>query len=236
MASKNSIKQYSEESYYHIYNRGVEKRPIFLDEQDYAVYLSYLKDYLIPKNEQELMNALSNPVITAKEKDRILKRLKMNNFHGEIFLYAYCLMSNHFHLLVKQKSGNSIDKFMNSIGVRYTMYFNKKYGRVGSLYQDVYKAVMVESDHQLLYLTSYIHRNPLINPPKSKLASQEDVLEALFSQPSSLPEYLGQRETEWVCPGEILGFFSRTNPGLSYQAFIQQSDDPASIQKIVIDI
>lgn len=235
MASKNSRKIYIENSYYHIYNRGVEKRDIFLDEQDYVIYLSYLKDYLLPKNEQELYKKLSDPSTSYKERDKVIKLLRLNNFFDEIILIAYCLMPNHFHLLVKQNNANSIDKFINSLGVRYSMYFNRKYKRVGKLFQDVYKAVMVESDEQLLHLTAYIHRNPLFLKRTRKSASQDQVLRGCLSQPSTLPEYLGQRHAQWVHPKEILAYFSKTNPKLSYNSFVEQTNDISPIQKMIIE-
>ena len=232
MPSKNIVKVYSEDRYYHLYNRGVEKRPIFLDEQDYSVFLSYLKQYLLPKNEEELRAKLSNPLISYKEKGQILKLLRMNNFHGEIFMLCYCLMPNHFHLLVKQRNSGSIDKFMNSICTRYTMYFNKKYKRIGRLYQDVYKAVLVENEMQLLYLTAYIHRNPTIG---KRLRTKGDPFRAWFSQPSSYPEYLGQKQTKWVSTDEILSFFSKNNPQLSYQNFVEQTNDITPIADLFLD-
>lgn len=236
MPAKNSIKIYSENSYYHIYNRGVEKRLIFLDEQDYVVFLSYLRDYLLPKDEKKLQAILSSHNSNYKEKDRALKLIRLNNFADEILLVSYCLMPNHFHFLLKQKSNDGIDRFMNSLCVRYTMYFNRKYKRVGSLYQDVYKAVLIENEFQLLYLSSYIHRNPL-KKLVSKLASQGDVLRSYyFSQPSSLPDYLGKRQTEWVHPEEILSYFSKENPQLSYSAFVEQTEDFSQIEKLVLDI
>src|SRR3989344_1972051 len=152
MPAKNSRKQYLENGYYHIYNRGVEKRKIFLDRQDYSVFLSYLKEYLSPKDENALYSILSDDSSTLQEKDRARKLLRMNNFLQEIILLAYCLMPNHFHFFVKQKSAGSIDKFMNSLGTRYTMYFNKKYKRVGSLYQGVYKGVLVTNQEHYLHL------------------------------------------------------------------------------------
>ena len=231
MAAKNSLKVYSENSYYHLYNRGVEKRLIFQDEQDYSVFLSYLKTYLTPKEKDDLLRLLSKPGLASREKDKILKELRLNNFSGEIKLLAYSLMPNHFHLLVKQKSANSIDRFMNSLGVRYAMFFNRKYKRVGSLCQDVYKAVLVESEPQLLYLTKYIHRNCL-----EVLASQEDVLRAYYAQPSSYPDYLGLRKTEWIYPEEILAFFSKTNPRLSYKSFVEETGDILIEEKIAIDL
>jgi len=223
MPAKNALKQYAENTYYHLYNRGVDKQNIFRDEQDYGVFLSYLKTYLLPKEDKKLSLELANSQIDLQEKNRLLKLLRLNNFNGEIVLVAYCLMPNHFHLLIKQKSNNSIDKFMRSFGTRYTHYFNKKYHRVGPLYQSVYKAVIVESEEQLLYLTSYIHRNPL------------NSRHVILSQPSSLPEYLDERNCEWVHPQDILNYFSKMNHQLSYQSFITQSEDLSLIQKILID-
>ena len=217
MPAKNRRKKYLENGYYHLYNRGVEKRIIFLDEQDYSVFLSYLKEYLLPKNEQELNKKISDEATSSKEKDKILKLLRMNNFSGEITLLAYCLMPNHFHFFVKQKSLNSIDKFMNSLCTRYTMYFNKKYKRVGSLYQGVYKAVLIENEPQFLHLSRYIH--------KQALAFQGQALQSYEKQPSSYLEYIGSRKTEWIHPEEILSYFSENSPSLSYEAFVRQEDD-----------
>lgn len=231
MPSRNVIKTYLENGYYHIYNRGVNKQPIFNDEQDYGVLLSYLKEYLLPKDEKHLQEMLANPMMTWKDKDKALKALRLNNFNDEITLLCHKLMPNHFHFLIKQKLIDGIDRFMSSLCTRYTMFFNKKYKRVGPLYQSAYKAIMIESDEQLLYLTSYIHRNGI----DKNLASQGDSLQRLLSQPSSLPEYLGQRKTEWVHPEEILSFFSKTNPLLSYQAFVEQTNDYSSISKTLID-
>ena len=228
MPAKNSRKIYSETSYYHIYNRGVEKRLIFQDSQDYGVFLSYLKDYLLPKDEKGLKEMLSDPKVSYKEKDRIIKLLQLNNFNGELTLLAYCLMPNHFHFLLHQKSIDSIDRFMNSIGTRYTMYFNKKYERVGFLYQGVYKAVMITTDEQLLHLSRYIH--------KQALALQGLALErGMQEQPSSYLDYIGKRKTAWVHPEEILKFFSKTNPKLSYENFVMHNDDFGIINKLTLE-
>lgn len=228
MPAKNRLKIYLENGYYHLYNRGVEKRQIFVDQQDYAVFLSYLKDYLLPKDTVELTKKLTNSSdssISSKEKSKILRLLRLNNFADEITLLAYCLMPNHFHFLVKQKSAGTIDSFINSLGTRYTMYFNSKYKRVGSLYQGVYKAVLVNSNEQLLQLCHYIH---------SQTASQGQALKEI-KQPSSYPEYLGERKTPWVKPEEILTYFSKNNPRLSFKTFIEQDQDFDFISTVVIE-
>lgn len=227
MPSKNSLKQYAAQGYYHIYNRGVEKRSIFQEPQDYYVFLSYLKEYLLPKNEKELREKLSDPNTSYKEKDKIIKMLRLNNFADEINLLAFCLMPNHFHFLIKQNSGISMDRFMNSLATRYTMYFNRKYERVGTLYQGVYKAVIVATDEQLLHLTRYIH--------KQALALQGEAWEReLSEQPSSYLEYTDRRKTEWVKADQILTFFSKTNSKLSYEVFVKQ-EDSGVIEKLILE-
>ncbi len=229
MPAKNRIKLYLEDGYYHIYNRGVEKRIIFQDQQDYAVFLSYLKNYLMPKDEKGLLDKLSDPNTSYQEKDKILKLLRLNNFYSEITLVAYCLMSNHFHFFIKQKSALSIDRFMNSLCTRYTMYFNRKYKRVGSLYQGVYKAVSVDHKEQFIYLSKYIHKQALIHLHTQGLALQG------YEQPSSYPEYLGKRKTEWIHPADVLSYFSKTNSKFTYKTFVEEKDDFSVIQNKILE-
>lgn len=211
MASKNTRKNFVPDSYYHLYNRGVEKRSIFMDSQDYAVFLSYLKDYLTPKDEERLRLRLSDPETTIKEKDRIIKQLRLNNFSASVSLLAYCLMPNHFHLLIKQTEADTIDRFTNSLFTRYSSYFNRKHKRVGKLFEGIYKAVPVTTDKQLLHLTRYIHRNPLP-------LLQDSVLRGY--RHSSYPDYLGNRTTEWVHTAQIFSFFS-SQGFLSYEFFVE---------------
>lgn len=209
MPAKNSIKKYVENGFYHIYNRGVEKRKIFLDDQDYAVFLSYLKTYLLPKDISGLQDTLVSKESSRQEKDKAAKLLKLNNYSDILDLLCFVLMPNHFHLLVKQTRANAIDSFLNALSTRYVTYFNRKYHRVGPLYQGVYKAVLVRSDEQLLHLTRYIH----LNPPTGS------------DYPSSLPVYLGTKKIEWLKPEAILDYFSKTNPNNSYAAFMGKSSN-----------
>lgn len=208
MPAKNSRKQFVENSYYHIYNRGVEKRQIFMDNMDYSVFVSYLKNYLLPKSEDLLQNISADESSTPKQKAEALKLLKLNNFSETISLTAYCLMGNHFHLLVKQTLADGIDRFMNSLMTRYTMYFNRRHKRVGHLFQGNYKAVLVETEAQLLHLTRYIHHNP---PSKGH---------AFQTYPySSYQQYISPAHLEWVKPEEILTYFSKQGFN-SYAAFV----------------
>lgn len=225
MPGKNTIKQYLENGYYHIYNRGVEKRKIFITSQDYGVFLGYLKEYLSPKDTASLQKLLATPNFDYKERDNVLKALRLNNFYKEIDLLVYCLMPNHFHLLIKQRGAQSMDKFIQSLCTRYTLYINKKYKRVGTLFQGVYKAVLVNTDEQLLQLSKYIHKQARYFKRKR-----------LVVQPSSHPEYLGQRKTKWVKPGEIIGYFSQVNPQKDYARFVEEEQDITLISKLVHEI
>lgn len=220
MPAKNSRKQFIENSYYHIYNRGVEKRQIFMDDMDYSVFISYLKNYLLPKNENFLRDIISDENSTSKQKADALRQIKLNNFSQTISLTAYCLMGNHFHLLVKQTSADGIDKFMNSLMTRYTMYFNRRHKRVGHLFQGNYKAVLVETEAQLLHLTRYIHQNP---------ASKGH---AFQSYPySSYKQYVSLKAVEWLKPNEVLAYFSKQGFN-SYAAFVGDAYAYDSLQII----
>lgn len=225
MPSRNVRKLYVENGYYHIYNRGVEKRSVFEDSQDYSVFLNYLKEALLPKNRKELYDKLSDETLSWPERERIKRTLSLKNFFDEIDLLAFCLMPNHFHLLIKQNHPRSIDNLTSSLMTRYAMYFNKKNSRTGPLFQGVYKAVLVVSEGQLLHLSRYVHRNPL-SLIKGALHQK---------QYSSLPEYLGKRRTEWVKPGAILGYFSKTNPSNSYFSFVDETEDLTQLKELILE-
>lgn len=228
MASKNSIKIYSENSFYHVYNRGVEKRKIFLDDQDYSVFLSYLQTYLNPKNEALFNKILSSKDSSPKEKDKAIKQLRLKNYSGAVELVCYALLPNHFHLLLYQGK-NVLNRFMNSLGTRYGMYFNRKYKRIGILFQDVYKAVIVRSDEQLLHLSRYIHLNPTraLNLTTSKWQNA--------SFPCSLKEYLGKRQTNWIKKERILNYFSKNKQNTSYEKFLGTDTDLELVKDLAID-
>jgi len=156
MSSINRVKKYIENSSYHIYNRGVNKRKIFFCEEDYRTYLKYLKQYLLPKDVlyRELLDEYASP-------REIVRVMSISNFANQINLQSYCLMPNHIHLLVEQTEAKVISKFMKSLHTRYSMYINAKYKRIGGLFQDIYKARCIRDPKDLLNVSLYIHRNPI---------------------------------------------------------------------------
>jgi putative transposase len=211
MPARNAVKIYVEDGYYHIYNRGVDKREIFSGSRDYDVFLNYLKEYLTPKNEKEVLKNLANNQITALEKARITRYLLLNNYSSDITLMAYCLMPNHFHLFLKQHSQNAIEHLMSSLGARYTVYFNRSHHRTGILFQGVYKGILLTDEAHYLHISRYIHKQAISSNPQ-----------VIPDFPSSYPEYLGLRHSEWLHPEEILSFFSANHPRLSYQTFVSE--------------
>lgn len=190
MPSKNIVKSYFAGGYYHIYNRGVEKRLIFMDDSDCHVFLRYIKLYLSPLANIELMS----------ESEIKLKRFTFLNLEDDVELLCFSLMPNHFHLLLKNITDNGVKKFMQRLTTAYVMYFNKKYGRIGALFQNTYKASPVLHDSYLLHLTRYIHNNST-----KLLSSQIDFLEY-----SSYPYYLGTKQAEWLKTQFVLEYFKNS--------------------------
>ncbi len=215
MPAKNSVKIYIENGYYHIYNRGVEKRNIFLDEQDYRVFLSYLKIYLSPK-EESIKDIKINDDFDFKDKNKVISQIYMlNNFFNKIDLVSYVLMPNHFHLELRQTNKKDIEIFMRSLITKYTMYFNKKYHRVGPLFQGRYKAVLIQNEEYFLHLSRYIHLNP-----QEILAGQP-----LESYPwSSYHTYINKISVSWIKKNLILINFNKNtnNRFYNYKKFVEE--------------
>ena len=127
-------------SYFHIYNRGNAKENIFINEEDYRFFLLRLKQNLFPEEN-------NNPRI---------KSLPPNSFS----LISYCLMPNHFHLLMRQNSDIPLGRFILKLSTSYSKFLNKKYGRVGHVFQDQFKQAYIDDDKYLVWVTAYIHQNP----------------------------------------------------------------------------
>lgn len=171
--------------FYHVYNRGTDKRIIFHDNADYRRFMELL--YL--SNCKQPINV------------RDIKKTRQSVFdfdRGEqlVSIGAYCLMPNHFHLLLTPVEENNAAKFMNKLGTSYSMYFNKRYNRTGALFQGPFKSQLAGRDEYLKYLFAYIHLNPVKLIQKDwKEQGIKDVYKALDHagsyQYSSLPDYLG---------------------------------------------
>lgn len=224
MPAKNVLKEYEEGGYYHVYNRGVEKRLIFIDDEDYHKFIGYLKVYLTPIDLRGLTLKDGNGRTVPPSR-------RLNNYADEIELIAYCLMPNHFHFMLRQATEKGMARFIQSILTKYVRYFNKKYIRIGGLFQGVYKTVHMKNEEQFTYLTKYIHRNPLPdNPTRSHLEGLKDY------KYSSYGNYLGLFKQNWVKMEDILSYFSKTNPRNTYQAFVEETGDISMVYKEMIDL
>lgn len=149
---------------------------------------------------------------------KFLKKTKEYKDNFDINILAYCLMPNHFHLLLKQNSEVSVSDFMLRLGTSYAKYFNIKYDQVGSLFQGRFKAKLVESDEYLLELSRYIHRNPLeiqLSTPGVELADYRW---------SSYTVYLNGIKDELADTSIILDYFEKDNSNGDYSTFVEQSE------------
>jgi REP element-mobilizing transposase RayT len=190
MPSRNIIKQDVAESYYHLYARGANKQQIFAEPADYDYFLGLLARYLSDK--------------PANSKEGV----PYPHFAGALELLAFCLMGNHFHLLVYQESAGVMPQFMRSLMTSYSRYFNLKYKRTGSLFESRYKASRIDAQQYIEHISRYIHLNPRYwkNYPYS-----------------SLQFYVrGDNEPEWLRPGRILGMFETRR---AYAEFIADYED-----------
>ena len=183
---------------YHVYNRGVEKRNIFLDNSDYFRFIHDLYEFNDEEPAENLyykITALKSYEVEPHKISKSQKETRKRKLLVEIV--AYCLMSNHFHLLMRQKAENGIVRFMQKLG-GYTMYFNQKHDRVGGLFQGRFKAVLLENQKHLMYLPHYIHLNPLdIKLPtwkNKKNVNTKKVIEFLDSYRwSSYLDFIGKK-------------------------------------------
>lgn len=204
--------------YYHVYNRGVALQPTYFTKKDYERFILCLSYYRYNKLPFKLSRLLQIP---KDERDLTIKNLKTCN-DKSIELIAFCLMPNHFHILIRQISDGGISRFIKQITDSYTRYVNTKLERIGPLYQGAFKAVHVESDEQLIHLSRYIHLNPLV----SFVVRNEEFLSYPWS---SLSRYLN-KDYDLVNPKIILDNFKSEN---NYFEFVMdQADYGKELEKI----
>lgn len=131
---------------YHVLNRGVDKRDIVLDEEDRA---RFLHDLFIFNDK----HAAPNYILANRHLEHPRKLL--------VHIHAFCLMQNHYHLLLSPAIENGISGFMKKLNMGYTKYFNEKYKRSGTLWQGKHKKILIERHAHFLFIPYYIHLNPL---------------------------------------------------------------------------
>jgi len=183
------------EYYYHIYNRGVEKRPIFKDGRDYRRFIKTIKYYQFAGPKPKLSKFLNSSIFKVDLNEKIVE------------IVCFCLMPNHFHFLVRQLKDGGITEFISKLSNSFTKYYNTKHTRIGPLLQGQFKTVLVESDEQLVHLSRYIHLNPIASMLVKDLN---------YYSWSSYKEYIN--DTEGICTKHaVMSLFKSPK---DYQQFV----------------
>jgi putative transposase len=186
---------------YHIYNRGLEKRPIFDKERDYSIFKETLFYYCLAGTKPKFSIYRKSKILSLQSTDKLVE------------IICFCLMPNHFHIMVKQVREGGISEFMRKFIHSYNKYRNVKYQRKGPIFQGVFKAVHVDNDEQLIHLSRYIHLNPLVsflvkdlrNYPyssfndfvnsESNFPLAKDVVLSFFKSPSDYEQFVLDQES-----------------------------------------
>lgn len=144
--------------YYHIYNRAIYKQQVFLDRYDYARFLFGTIYFQSPTNFSQIgrmARGFNDNGFAVSDADF------SNVLAGRhIELIAFCVMPNHYHLLVRQLVERGIERYMHRVTLAYARYRNLRYQSSGHVFQGPYQSVLVENNEQLMHLSAYIHRNP----------------------------------------------------------------------------
>lgn len=187
--------------YYHVYNRGNNKQRIFLTDKDHLNFLKRIKFIL--------------GMLPVTRYETRIRPLPV----GAFSIVAYCLMPNHFHFLIRQNTETGVDAFIKKLCTSYVGYFNRQYQHVGGLFQDQFKAKLVENDSYAKYLSAYIHSNP-----------------ANLEYPySSYLDIIGSRQGKIVDRSVILSWFE--NKPEMYQQFVEDfgKKEEQQIQDLLFD-
>ncbi len=190
--------QFANNEYYHVFNRGVDKREIFSDYDDLPRFFQSMDEF----NDINPIGSIFENSFRKFEKP-ISKKERLVEF------VCYCLNPNHFHLILKQLVDRGIEKFMQRLGNGYTKYFNNKYNRSGSLFQGRYKSVHISSNEQLLHVSVYVNLNNKVHQLGHSVSR------------SSWGEYIGDDDKHSFCEKYIvLGQFNNVN---EYKLFAEDT-------------
>ena len=143
--------KFTNDEYYHIFNRGVEKRDIFSDKSDLDRFFQSMDEF-------NTLSPIGSIYAASFHKNKQVTNL-IDRPERLVSFICYCLNPNHYHFILQQITGRGIEKFMHRLGLGYTNYFNKKYRRSGSLFQGTFKANHIDSNDYLLYASAYVNLN-----------------------------------------------------------------------------
>jgi len=191
--------------WYHCYTRGVEKRIVFENKDDYERFLEalYLSNSTIQTPRGNFQHLSHVEVLQLPRSDAL------------VAIGAYCLMPNHFHLLIKEIRPGGITKFMQKVGTSYTMYFNIKRERVGGLFVTPFRSKHIHDDRYFQRVAQYIHLNPY------EVVGLKKLREYRYS---SFPDYYGEgRSVQTILDKEAFSLLSDTMPVV--QKLVQEAKE-----------
>jgi len=214
--------------YYHAYNRGVEKRTIFETGRDYQRFLDTLRFYL--HDQKSSFNFFQR--LTEEKRKAYLKANPQDLNTRRVHLIAYCLMPNHFHLLLKGARYDGVTSFLSDISNSHTRYFNIKHERVGRLFQGPFKSKEISDEGSLLQVSRYIH----INPVPAGLAKKPENYHY-----SSYKTWIGQGKNSLLSRGSISGWLKKFGGAEKYKKFVEAKigetvkDSKRGIENLVLE-
>ncbi|MBI3255953.1 MAG: transposase [Candidatus Andersenbacteria bacterium] len=198
---------------YHIYNRGVNKADIFVDDNDRQRFLDLLIYYLPQGEPSSFSFAIRN--LSKQERQDIIQNRRTNPGKGLVDLLGYCLMGNHIHLLLRENSEKGIATYLQRVFTGYAKYFNTRHERTGPLFSGRFRAVRVIGDEQFLHVTRYIHLNPFVARMVKQVSDYKW---------SSLAEYVSDDGHYSYCHKELL---QGMMPAKEYRKFVNDHADYA---------
>jgi len=173
-------------------------------------------------------NRKQNIFLQPRDYFRFIERMREYKDKFSVTILSYCLMTNHFHFLLRQDADTPITSFMLHLSTSYAKYFNIKYKEVGALFQGPFKAKLIETDEYLLHLSRYIHRNPLSLPtPRVELGFE------LAKYPwSSYGAYLSGKKNDLIDTAYILSYFAKDDRAKDYKEFTEYDSVDQDLEQL----
>ncbi len=198
---------FSDKELYHVYNRAVDKKQIFLNEKDFDRFFKGIEQFNTPK----ILGSLGrgHRVSTSP---RLVK------------IIAYCVNPNHFHFILEQIADKGIERFMHKLGMGYSKYFNTKYKRSGALFEGKFKAKLIDSDTYLLHLSAYINLNHLAHARGHRVSTLSR---------TSWGEYVQPNYPNAICDKKVV--LDQFVSAKAYQKFAKESLKSIVEKKILLD-
>jgi len=198
--------QFAENAFYHVYNRGVDKRPIFMEENDMHRFFEGMSLF----NNSNSIGSLERKMASSRHGVSTVSTESTGSEDRLVNFVAYCLNPNHFHFILEQISEKGIERFMHKLGMGHSKFINAKYRRSGALFQGSFKAIHLDSDTYLLHASAYINLNNRIHKYEPGILTK-----------SSWKEYVVEENDHGFCKKDLV--LEQFKDRKSYKVFAEES-------------